>query len=218
EEEGLRHGRSLPLQLAGRQFFLRRVASLVDGSRAGQPRGALYEHDALAGGVADLFAVGAEVLDAFQHQLFAGALDLVRGAGAVAIAEIEDVAVHFPGAGAVRDAGLFAVDRDREREAATTARSEHQRATLHEQMLAAAGASADVGRPAPKPGWEARFTIAPSAFYDPGARPVRRRDDVCFQTNQATPATSSATMTASALWNHGVRTSRCSPTFTPTQP
>src|SRR5438067_6327907 len=304
-----------PLQLARQQLFLGRVARLVDRSRARQARGALHEHDALAGGVPDLVAVGTEVLESFQDQLFAQPHHLVRGPRAVAIAQVEDVAVHFPGAGAIRDAGLLAVDRHGEREAASSAGGEHEGAALHEQMLAAAGVdhprshfadldepihAAKIGprpdrldlvmaereggalvgttasvraregcteqcrdqprppdrhrRPSPagtfsgqactctgpangakgrsdgargsrggrchpgaEPGWEARFPPAPPVFYDPGAR-ARRRVDVCFQTNHAMPARMRATMSASALWNQGVRSSRCSPTCTPTHP
>src|SRR5438105_13906380 len=138
-----RRGRSplLQLELVRRQLFLGSIAGLVDGAGASlEARRALQEHDALAGGIADLFTVRSEVLDPFEHEPITDAHDLVRGPGAVAIAEVEEVSVHFPGAGAIRDAGLLAVHRDGESEPATPAGREDQRAALHEEVLAAAGA------------------------------------------------------------------------------
>src|SRR3954449_7077963 len=102
-------------------------------------RRALDEHDPLARGVGDLLAVRSEVLDSLEDEPLAGPDHLVRRPGTIPVAEEEDVAVQLPGAGAIGDARLFAVDRHRQREPAASARGEHERATLHQEMLAAAG-------------------------------------------------------------------------------
>src|SRR4051812_6930890 len=102
-------------------------------------RCALDEHDPLARGVGDLLAVRSEVLDSLEDEPLAGPDDLVGRPGTVPVAEEEDAAVQPPRAGATGDPGLLAVARPPQGEPAASARGEHERATLHQEMLAAAG-------------------------------------------------------------------------------
>src|SRR5260370_38749258 len=99
----------------------------------------VHQHDAVAARIAHYIALGVQIAQPLEDDAARGLLYLVDGPRARArrVAEEELVAVDRPGAGAVGDAGVLAVDGHRQRQPADTVDVDQERAALGEHELGA---------------------------------------------------------------------------------